>query len=40
MEWFFIATVIVLIILRLVIADPKCGENGKDINYLWSENIT
>jgi len=26
--------------LRLVIADPKCGENGKDINYLWSENIT
>ena len=26
--------------LRLVIADPKCGEDGKDINYLWSENIT
>ena len=26
--------------LRLVIADPKCGENGKDINYLWSKNVT
>ncbi len=26
--------------LRLVIADPKCGEDGKNIDYLWSKNVT